>query len=158
MTMASPMRLPCHPSARHMALSTSLRWLEAQDDCDPVRLQLVHSVQQNAAMKRSTKLTQRRVTSFFSWLMRLHEAHVVIARSTSWIIKFSWINLIIHNLNFPYPRLSERFFVVPTSSDNRGWTVQHCFVGKQSQTAKHQISIHLELTLLLQCTTRVGLL
>ena len=32
----------------------------------------------------------------------------------------------MHNLDFPNPRLSERFFVVPTtcSSDNRGWTVQ----------------------------------
>ena len=29
----------------------------------------------------------------------------------------------MHNLDFPTPRLSERFFVVPVSSDNRGWTV-----------------------------------
>ena len=47
------------------ALSTSLQWLQAQDDCDPVRLQLVHGLQQNAAMKRCTKLTQRRVATFF---------------------------------------------------------------------------------------------
>ena len=29
----------------------------------------------------------------------------------------------MHNLDFPIPRLSECFFVVLTSSDNRGWTV-----------------------------------
>ena len=29
----------------------------------------------------------------------------------------------MHNLDFPNPRLSERLFVVPTSSDNPGWTV-----------------------------------
>ena len=29
----------------------------------------------------------------------------------------------MHNLDFLNPRLSERFFVVSTSSDNRGWTV-----------------------------------
>ena len=47
------------------ALSTTVQWLEAQDDCDPVSLQLVRRLQQNAAIKRSTKLTQRRITSFF---------------------------------------------------------------------------------------------
>ena len=101
-TMASLTRLPCLPTAKHTALSTSLWWLEAQDDCNLVRLQLVHRLQQNAVMKRSTKLTQRHVTSFFCWLMQLHKTHVVIARSTSsWIIKSTWINLIIHNLHYP---------------------------------------------------------
>ena len=33
--------------------------------CDPVSLQLVRTLQQNTAMKRSTKLTQHCVTSFF---------------------------------------------------------------------------------------------
>ena len=65
MTMALLTRLPCLPTARHTALSTSLRWLEAQDDCDPVRLQLVHRLQQNAVMKQSTKLTERHVTNSF---------------------------------------------------------------------------------------------
>ena len=48
--MASLTRLPCLLTAMHTALSTSLRWLGAQDDCDPVRLQLVNRLQQNAAM------------------------------------------------------------------------------------------------------------
>ena len=37
----------------------------SEDDCDPISLQLVHRLQQKAAIKRFTKLTQRRVTSFF---------------------------------------------------------------------------------------------
>ena len=64
-TMVSLTRLACLPTMRHTALSTSLRWLEAQDDCDSVRLELVDRLQQNAAMKQSTKLMQRRVTGFF---------------------------------------------------------------------------------------------
>ena len=36
------MPLPCLPTVRHTALLTSLRWLEAQNDFDPVRLQLAH--------------------------------------------------------------------------------------------------------------------
>ena len=133
-TMASLMCLPCLPTARHTpALSTSLRWLEAQDDCDPIHLQLVHRLQQNVVMNRYAKLTQHCVTSFFCWLMWLHDTHVVIARSTSsWIIKFSWINLTVPNLDFPNPRLSEHFFVVPTSLDNWGWTI-HLIATKWNQ-------------------------
>ena len=91
-------------TARQMALSTSLRWVEAQDDCDPVRRQLLHRLQHNTVMKQSTKLTQHHETSFFCWLVQLHNMHVVIAHSTSsWIIKILSIYLIIHNLDFPTP-------------------------------------------------------
>ena len=47
------------------ALSKSLRWLEAQDDCHPTFLQIVHRQQQNVAIRRSTKPMQRCITSFF---------------------------------------------------------------------------------------------
>ena len=43
----------------------------------------------------------------------------------------------MHNLDFPNPRLSERFFVVPTSSDNRGWTV-HC-----PQSSNRMLTCHI---------------
>ena len=56
--------VPSHSEA-FTALSTTVRWLEAQDDCDPVSIRLVRRLQQNAAIKRSTKLTRRRITSFF---------------------------------------------------------------------------------------------
>ena len=48
--MALLTRLPCLLTVMHTALSTSLRWFGAQDDCDHVRLQLVNRLQQNAAM------------------------------------------------------------------------------------------------------------
>ena len=51
--------VPSHSEA-FKSLSTSLRWLEVQDDCDPVSLQLLRRLQQNAASKRATKLLQRR--------------------------------------------------------------------------------------------------
>ena len=54
--MALLTRLPYLPTARHTALSTSLQWLGAQDDRDPVRLQLVHRLQQNVAMKGFTNI------------------------------------------------------------------------------------------------------
>ena len=56
--------VPSHSQA-FTSLSTSLRWLEAHPDCDPVALQLLHRLQQNAASKRAKRLTQRRITSFF---------------------------------------------------------------------------------------------
>ena len=42
--------VPSHSEA-FTPLSTSLRWLEAQDDCDLVSLQIVLRLQQNAAIK-----------------------------------------------------------------------------------------------------------
>ena len=48
--------IPSHSKA-FTALSTSLQWLEAQDDCNPVSLQLVCRLQQIAAIERFTKLT-----------------------------------------------------------------------------------------------------
>ena len=77
-------------------LSTCLPWLEAQNDCDHVRLQLVHRLQQNAMMKQSTTLTQGCVTGCFCWLMQLYDTDVVIARLTS-----SWIlNFLMNKLNY----------------------------------------------------------
>ena len=58
--MALLTRLPCLHTARHTALSTSLRWLGAQDDCDLFRLQLVQRLQRNAAMKRPTHVQNLR--------------------------------------------------------------------------------------------------
>ena len=54
--------VPSHSKA-FATLSINLCWLEAQDHCDPASFQLVRrlQLQQNVAIKQSTKLTQRRV-------------------------------------------------------------------------------------------------
>ena len=44
--------VPSHNEA-FMALSTSLQWLEAQDDCNPIFLQLVRRLPQNTAIYKT---------------------------------------------------------------------------------------------------------
>ena len=108
-----------HSELLHMPLSTKLQWLEAQNDCDPICLQLVHK---QLTAERGDEATYKTYAVPRNKLLLLTDgatrhAHGYRSFNIHMNNQIFMNKLDYHNLDFLNPRLTEcSVFVTYTAS------------------------------------------